>query len=164
MQKFFYLLTEAFIVRDSWFILKELALPKIGKQKNQNCLQTKDSLNIILSDANNQKIDSVKVILNDYGSFNGKFRLPENKLNGEFNIEVEDYENSSVHFSVEEYKRPKFYTEFEKVKGSYRVGDTVSITGFAKAYAGNNIDGAKVKYRVTRRSQVPVSMDVLANC
>ncbi|HEY9341892.1 MAG TPA: alpha-2-macroglobulin family protein, partial [Hanamia sp.] len=28
--------------------------------------------------------------------------------------------------------------------------DTVSITGFAKAYAGNNIDGAKVSYRVTR--------------
>ncbi|MGH2564276.1 MAG: alpha-2-macroglobulin family protein, partial [Ginsengibacter sp.] len=51
---------------------------------------------------------------------------------------------------VEEYKRPKFYTEFEKVKGSYRVGDTVSITGFSKAYAGNNIDGAKVSYRVTR--------------
>ena len=65
-------------------------------------------------------------------------------------LNVEDYENSSVSFSVEEYKRPKFYTEFEKVKGSYRVNDTVSITGFAKAYAGNNIDGAKVNYRVTR--------------
>src|SRR5690606_36272195 len=49
-----------------------------------------------------------------------------------------------------EYKRPKFYTEFEKVKGSFRVGDTVSITGLAKAYAGNNIDGARVSYRVTR--------------
>ena len=59
-------------------------------------------------------------------------------------------ENSSVSFSVEEYKRPKFYTEFEKVKGSYHVNDTVQVTGFAKAYAGNNIDGAKVSYRVTR--------------
>ena len=82
--------------------------------------------------------------------FNGKFRLPENKLNGEFAIDVNDYENSSVSFSVEEYKRPKFYTEFDTLKGSYRVNDTVTITGFAKAYAGNNIDGAKVSYRVTR--------------
>ena len=103
-----------------------------------------------MKDANSQTIDSLNLLLNDYGSFNGKFRLPENKLNGEFSIEVEDFENSTTDFSVEEYKRPKFYTDFEKAKGSYRVGDSVSITGFAKAYAGNNIDGAKVKYRVTR--------------
>jgi uncharacterized protein YfaS (alpha-2-macroglobulin family) len=88
--------------------------------------------------------------LNDFGSFNGKFRLPENQLNGEFKIEVDSYENSDINFSVEEYKRPKFYTEFEKVKGTYRVNDKIKITGFAKAYAGNNIDGATVKYRVTR--------------
>src|SRR4029079_9263343 len=113
-------------------------------------LETKDSLTVILSDVNSQKVDSIKVQLSEFGSFNGKFRLPENKLNGEFKIDVKDLENSSVSFSVEEYKRPKFYTEFDKVKGSYRVNDTVHITGFAKAYAGNNIDGATVHYRVTR--------------
>jgi hypothetical protein len=107
-------------------------------------------LNIIFSDANNQKIDSLKVLLNDFGSFNGKFKIPENMLNGEFGIQIVKYFNSTVSFSVEEYKRPKFYTEFEKAKGSFRVGDTVSVNGFAKAYAGNNIDGAKVSYRVTR--------------
>jgi len=42
--------------------------------------------------------------------------LPENQLNGEFTIEVDNYENSDINFSVEEYKRPKFYTEFEKSK------------------------------------------------
>ena len=82
-------------------------------------------------------------------------------MNGEFDIEVEDYENSSISFSVEEYKRPKFYTEFETLKGSYRVNDTVSITGFAKAYAGNNIDGAKVSYRVTRVARFLIPVDVL---
>src|SRR5690242_15475964 len=113
-------------------------------------LQTKDSITVYLNDANYQKSDSLKVVLNDFGSFNGTFRLPENKMNGEFKIIIPDYNNSSVPFAVEEYKRPKFYTEFEKAKGSFRVGDTVSINGFAKAYAGNNIDGAKVSYRVTR--------------
>ena len=34
-----------------------------------------------------RKLDSIKVLLNEFGSFNGKFRLPENKLNGEFEIE-----------------------------------------------------------------------------
>lgn len=132
---------------------KGIGVTKDWKTKKPILFQSKDSLNIIFSDANNQKIDSVKVLLNDFGSFHGKFKIPENKLNGEFSIDVDDYNNSSVSFSVEEYKRPEFYTEFEKVKGSFRVGNTVSITGFAKAYAGNNIDGAKVSYRVTRAAR-----------
>src|SRR5690606_6989461 len=60
-----------------------------------------------------------------------------------------------AHFSVEEYKRPKFYVEFDTVKGSYRVGDTVSLQGKALAYAGNKIDGAQVKYRAVREARYP---------
>ena len=37
-----------------------------------------------------------------------------------------------ISFSVEEYKRPKFYTEFEKVKGSYRVNDTIKLPDLQK--------------------------------
>ena len=33
------------------------------------------------------------------------------------------------------------------------MNDTVIITGTAKAYAGNNVDGAAVKYRVSRRAR-----------
>ncbi|MEO6837980.1 MAG: MG2 domain-containing protein, partial [Ginsengibacter sp.] len=121
---------------------KGIGVTKDWKTKKPILLQTKDSLDIVFSDANNQKVDSIKVLLNDFGSFNGKFKIPENKLNGDFDIDVVGYGNSSVSFSVEEYKRPKFYTQFENAKGSYRVNDTVSVTGFAKAYAGNNIDGA----------------------
>lgn len=132
---------------------KGIGVTKDWKTKKPILLQSKDSLDIVFSDANNQKVDSIKVLLNDFGSFNGKFKIPGNKLNGEFSIDVDNYNNSSVSFSVEEYKRPKFYTEFEKVKGSYRVNDTVQLTGFAKAYAGNNIDGAKVSYRVTREAR-----------
>ena len=146
-----FLFTDRSIYRPGQTVFyKGIGVTKDWKTKKPILLQSKDSLNIVFSDANNQKIDSIKVLLNDFGSFNGKFKIPENKLNGEFSIDVNDYNNSSVSFSVEEYKRPKFYTEFEKVKRSYRVNDTVQITGFAKAYAGNNIDGAKVSYRVTR--------------
>ncbi|HSV10483.1 MAG TPA: MG2 domain-containing protein, partial [Hanamia sp.] len=146
-----FLFTDRSIYRPGQIVyFKGIGVTKDFKTKKSILLQSKDSLNIVFSDANNQKIDSVKVLLNDFGSFNGKFKIPENKLNGEFNIDVKEYENSSVSFSVEEYKQPKFYTEFERAKGSFRVDDTVSINGFAKAYAGNNIDGAKVSYRVTR--------------
>ncbi|MEP7251403.1 MAG: MG2 domain-containing protein, partial [Ginsengibacter sp.] len=146
-----FLFTDRSIYRPGQLVyFKGIGVTKNWKTKKPVLLTSKDSLTIILNDANSQKVDSIKVLLNEFGSFNGKFRLPENKLNGEFEIDVDDYENSSVSFSVEEYKRPKFYTEFDTLKASYRVGDTVSITGFAKAYAGNNVDGAKVSYRVTR--------------
>jgi hypothetical protein len=146
-----FLFTDRSIYRPGQTVyFKGIGVTSNQKTRKSVLLQSKDSLNIIFADANGQKIDSLKVLLNDFGSFNGKFKIPENKLNGSFDIDVAGYSSSSVSFSVEEYKRPKFYTEFEKAKESYRVNDTVSIMGFAKAYAGNNIDGAKVSYRVTR--------------
>ena len=65
-------------------------------------------------------------------------------------------QNLTLSFSVEEYKRPKFFTEIQKPKGTYRVNDSIKITGTAKAYAGNNIDGAKVSYRVVRKVRYPI--------
>jgi uncharacterized protein YfaS (alpha-2-macroglobulin family) len=64
-------------------------------------------------------------------------------------------EHGSESFSVEEYKRPKFYVEFDTLKGSYALNESVTVKGFAKAYAGNNIDGASVKFRVVRKTRFP---------
>jgi hypothetical protein len=94
--------------------------------------------------------DSMKVKTNNYGSFSGTFQLPQSGLNGEFSLFMKD-DKGSTSISVEEYKRPKFYVDYEKLKGTYRVNGDIKITGFAKAYAGNNIDNATVKYRVVRQ-------------
>ncbi len=42
-----------------------------------------------------------------------------------------------------------------KNKGKLRLGDSVLVTGNAKAYAGNAIDGAKVRWRVVRNARFP---------
>ena len=97
---------------------------------------------VVLRDANGVDVDSMKVRTNEYGSFSGKFQLPEGSLNGEFSIYTQDREGNAG-FRVEEYKRPKFYVDFDTIRGSYKVKDQIKITGFAKAYAGNNIDGAQ---------------------
>jgi uncharacterized protein YfaS (alpha-2-macroglobulin family) len=110
---------------------------------------------VILRNANFQKAADVKLITNEFGSYNGSFKLPEGVLNGNFSI-YDSTTNGTVNFSVEEYKRPKFMVEVQKPKGTYRVNDSIKVTGTAKAYAGNNIDGAKVKYRVVRKVQYPV--------
>ena len=146
-----FLFTDRSIYRPGQLVyFKGIGVTKDYKTKKNQLLAIKDSITVELKDANYQKTDSIKVLLNEFGSFNGSFRLPENKLNGNFTIVAGINDNNQVSFSVEEYKRPKFYAEFEKVKGTYRVNDKIKITGFAKAYAGNTIDGANVKYRVTR--------------
>jgi len=108
------------------------------------------STTVILRDANYQDVDTIKVKTNEYGSFSGKFQLPQSGMNGLFNIYTRP-DASNVSFRVEEYKRPKFYVDYEPVKGTYKVNDNIKITGMAKAYAGNNIDGATVKYRIVRQ-------------
>ncbi|WP_343688770.1 alpha-2-macroglobulin family protein [Chitinophaga sp.] len=107
-----------------------------------------------LISSNGQQVDSMEMTTNEYGSYSGKFRLPENQLNGEFRID-EDKHAGSISFSVEEYKRPKFYVEFDTLHGTYRLNDTIKVKGKALAYAGNNIDGAKVTYRVMRQARFP---------
>jgi hypothetical protein len=56
-----------------------------------------------------------------------------------------DASYGSKYITVEEYKRPKFELEFDKLDESYRLGDRVTVKGRAKAYAGNGISSAKVK-------------------
>ncbi|UAY52690.1 alpha-2-macroglobulin family protein [Ferruginibacter albus] len=113
---------------------------------------------ILLMDANFQKAASLSVTTNEFGSCNGKFVLPQGLLTGQFSIR-DSITGSNVYFNVEEYKRPKFSVDIPKPKATYRLNDSITVTGTAKAYAGNNIDGAKVSYRVVRRVQYPIWWD-----
>jgi uncharacterized protein YfaS (alpha-2-macroglobulin family) len=122
----------------------------VNNNGSQSSIATQYKTKIYLKDANHERIDSMEVTTNEFGSFSGKFTLPANLLNGNFSLEDRAGSNN-VYFSVEEYKRPKFYVDFEKIKDAYKVNDQVKLTGFAKAYAGNNVDGSKVRYRVVRQ-------------
>ncbi|HEX5024791.1 MAG TPA: MG2 domain-containing protein, partial [Agriterribacter sp.] len=124
-----------------------------NKETRKATIITGKQVEVYLNDENDQVVDSIILTLNEYGSIHGQFRLPQNVLTGNFNITAEDYEQSTAYFSVEEYKRPKFSVELDQPKESFAVNDTVSIPGFAKAYAGNVIDGATVVYRVTRQAR-----------
>ncbi|HEX6334334.1 MAG TPA: MG2 domain-containing protein, partial [Flavisolibacter sp.] len=126
---------------------KGIAIAAGGKK---NSILPAFATKVYLRDVNYQLRDSMNVTTNEFGSFSGMFMLPQNLLNGNFTITTKDG-HGSAGFSVEEYKRPKFYVEFEKVKEEYRVGDSVRLTGVATAYAANAIGGAKVVYRIVRQ-------------
>jgi hypothetical protein len=107
---------------------------------------------INFTDVNEQKIATQTFTTNEFGSFNGSFEIPQGLLPG---IMTLSNGSGSVTFSVEEYKRPTFEVSFDPVEGNYHLNDSVTIIGKAIAYAGNNIDGADVKYKVVRSARFP---------
>ena len=104
-------------------------------------------------DVNNQKVSELNLVSNEYGTVSGSFVTPLGVLNGSMSIRSENY--SRLNFRVEEYKRPKFEVTFDPVKGSFKLGEKVKVSGKAQAYAGSNIDGADVQYRVVRKARFP---------
>jgi hypothetical protein len=123
----------------------EKRMPKIIKN---------EKVTVTFLDANYQKVSDLQLRTNEYGTFSGQFTAPHGGLLGQMQIQS-SIGGQSQSFRVEEYKRPKFEVSFEPVKGSYRLNEEVAVTGKAIAYAGNNIDGAKVSYRVVREVRFP---------
>ena len=115
-------------------------------------LKTKFPVTVTFYDVNYQKVNTLDLITNEYGSINGEFIAPQGGLLGQ--MQITDG-RGSVYVSVEEYKRPKFETTFNPLQGTHKLNDEVTVSGIAKAYAGNVIDGAKVKYHVVRSIQYP---------
>lgn len=129
---------------------KGIALQK-GKEKSTLLVNT--NVTVTLRDANYQEVKKVDFKTNEYGSFSGDFILPNNGLTGNFSIYVSSSKsnlNGTTNFSVEEYKRPKFETSFNPITETYKVNDSIKVTGKAIAFSGSSITNAKVSYRVKR--------------
>jgi hypothetical protein len=110
------------------------------------------STTVTFYDVNYQKISSLDLKTNEYGTFSGSFTTPTGVLNGNMTI---TNGSGNAYFSVEEYKRPKFELSFKPVEGSYRLNENIKVTGIAQAYSGAKIDAAEVKYRVVRSASFP---------
>ncbi|MDZ4203865.1 MAG: alpha-2-macroglobulin family protein [Bacteroidales bacterium] len=107
---------------------------------------------VILYNVNYEKVTEQFHTTNEFGSFNGNFALPSTGLTGYYQI---NSQHGSMGFTVEEYRLPRFQVVFDTLRESYKLGEMVTITGEAKAYAGNPIGGANVTYRVTRQARFP---------
>ncbi len=116
-------------------------------------------LNIILNDANGEELQTLKLTTNEFGSVNGSFTLPKNKLNGSFNIEVDNDDDNSDYnisgytdFQVEEYKRPKFEVTFEPLKDEYKYGQTIELKGKAMMFSGIPLSNSTVNYEIKKQN------------
>ncbi|WP_412561541.1 alpha-2-macroglobulin family protein [Winogradskyella sp. MIT101101] len=108
-----------------------------------------------LKNVNGEVVSELTLKTNEFGSVSGEFILPNDGLTGNYSIEMFSGRNGYTYFSVEEYKRPKFKPEFQPITETFKVNDSITVKGLAKAFAGSNITDAKVVYRVNRQVQYP---------
>src|SRR5690606_15570288 len=95
---------------------KGIVVSQPGEHKSASIVSNA-ATTVTLYNANGEPIDSLLLKTNAFGSYSGKFNLPAGTLNGYFSIR--DTHNGTLSFRVEEYKRPRFYTEIPKPSGAY---------------------------------------------
>lgn len=125
---------------------------------------------VYLDDVNGEEVGFLRLQTNEFGSFSGEFKIPATGLNGEYTLYAEEdteeeskfydeemynFDYSELYISVEEYKRPAFEVNFNAIKQTFSVNDTISVDGQAKSFSGAGIGNAKVKYAVERGVELP---------
>ena len=136
--------------------------------KNKSEVVANEFVEVTLYNVNQEIVTAVELKTNEYGSFSGEFILPSNGLTGSYSIEVEEgskdsalydlidsFNHSRTEILVEEYKRPKFEATFKPITETYKLNDSITVSGSAVAFAGSTITDAKVAYRVHREVQYP---------
>jgi uncharacterized protein YfaS (alpha-2-macroglobulin family) len=129
----------------------------IDKEKDNYKVIPNRDLTVVFRDSNNQEIARAKHRTNDYGSFEGSFNAPRDRLMGRMHIQVEgpNSPRGSAYFNVEEYKRPKFQVTVDAPAEPAVLNRKVKVRGSAMAYTGAAINDAQVRYRVVRQVRFP---------
>ncbi|MDP5082250.1 MAG: MG2 domain-containing protein, partial [Winogradskyella sp.] len=129
----------------------------ISTQTNDNktTVFANNQAKIRLKNVNNEMVGELVLKTNEFGSVNGEFILPNDGLTGNYTIDMFSGNYGYTSLSVEEYKRPKFKSEFQPITETFKVNDSITVYGTAMAFAGSAITNAKVVYRVKRMVNYP---------
>lgn len=112
-------------------------------------IKVNQAVNITLKDVNGQNVHSLSLRTNEFGSVNGSFTVPGGILTGTMALYIDN--QYGIGFQVEEYKRPKFEIVMDTINEAYVLNDEIKTGGLAMNYAGSPVDGAVVKYTITRK-------------
>ncbi|MBO4849768.1 MAG: alpha-2-macroglobulin [Prevotella sp.] len=108
-----------------------------------------ETMKVTLRDANHKEVETKEVVTDEFGKAALDFTLPSSGLTGRFTINTN---GGSTSIRVEEYKRPTFQVEIPMVEEAYKDGDTITVKGYAKSFAGVPVQGANVTYYVERQA------------
>ncbi len=106
----------------------------------------KQPVTLKLTDAMSNDLYEVQLPVNEYGTFNTEFTLPQDATLGNYRIEVLGQTSS---FSVEEYVPAAFKLETATNKEEYLNGETMQLEVQADYYFGVPLSEGTVSYSVT---------------
>ncbi|WP_405351307.1 MG2 domain-containing protein [Nonlabens sp. Asnod3-H03] len=151
------------IYRPGQTVYFKAILLKKKESDKQSSVVSNELLEIYAEDVNGTEIYRTKLKTNEFGSIHGSFEIPKDVLTGEFTLYIDepdeetafyntvnDWEDGEIYFKVEEYKRPTFEVDFNEITETYKLGDSVTVSGFGKAFLGSNVTNATVTYKVIR--------------
>lgn len=115
---------------------------------NQFAVVAGEDVDVDLLDQNGERVAKQTLRTNEFGTFSATFTAPVGRLTGTMSIQTSQ---GGTSIRVEEYKRPTFEVKTNPIKQSFKLGSTVTVTALAKTFSGAVVDGAAVRYRVTRR-------------
>ncbi|GAB3734108.1 hypothetical protein GCM10028816_34070 [Spirosoma lituiforme] len=115
---------------------------------NQFDVVANEAVDVELLDQNGERIAKQTLKTNEFGTFAATFTAPAGRLTGMMTIQTS---HGGTSIRVEEYKRPTFEVKTNPIKQSFKLGDTITVAALAKTFSGAVVDGAAVRYRVTRR-------------
>jgi alpha-2-macroglobulin len=100
-----------------------------------------------------KKVDTIKIKLNEYGSFTGTFKIPADAATGEWEFDSDDIYSirNNTSFKVEEYKRPTFELSLEKPTINVKLGEDFIAKAKVKTFAGATLSNIKINYDVEAR-------------
>ncbi len=116
----------------------------------------------VRSSQNNKQIFQVSATLNEFGTLQTQFTLPEGTevLLGNFYITAQSQLNGETFmahhsFAVEEYKRPEYEITLQDPTPVLAYNQTGTVTGKATYYTGAPLQKATVKYTISRQEYIP---------
>jgi alpha-2-macroglobulin len=143
------------------FVLNKqnLKLPFLAKLFNKELkIFFNGESELTISNPFNIEVDTIKIKLNNYGSFSGSFKIPADAANGKWEfdcIDVDEVRNNSS-FKVEEYKRPTFELSIEKPFTNVKLGEDFNAKAKVRSFAGASLNNVKINYEVQAKIYYPV--------
>ena len=120
-----------------------------GDQRTRNHVAVGQPCNIIIYDCNGNKVDSLALRLDDFGSCSGHYVIPADGTCSYYAFSFDKITFPTIR--IENYKQPKFEVSLMEDNRQHAFGDEVTVEGVAAALSGAPLDGAEVRYRVERR-------------
>lgn len=147
--------TDRSIYRPGQVLRYKVICTRSNQATNEYQVSPEERLTVELLDANGKVVHTANHRCNELGSCHGSFHLPASGLTGQMTLRTTGSFAGATSIRVEEYKRPRFEVKMDAPTDPVRLGEPVTLSGHATAYTSAAIDGAKVRYRVVRRTQFP---------